>query len=47
VKVCMCETPFISTYTFRFDGDKVTYAAKTNVGFGPTDRPRLVGKMVA
>lgn len=47
VKVCMCETPFISTYTFRFDGDKVTYAAKTNVGFGPTDRPQLVGKMVA
>lgn len=43
-KLCFYETPFIVTLTLKFSGDEVRYASETNVGFGPTKEPALVGK---
>jgi len=36
-------TPFRNTTTLRFAGDQVTYQARLNVSFGPTELPQLVG----
>ncbi len=38
-------TPFCTTLTCRFEGEQVTLDSRDNVGFGPTERPRLVGKI--
>jgi CubicO group peptidase (beta-lactamase class C family) len=43
--LCQYETPFIAAITCRFEGDKLFYNFKANVGFGPAERPQLVGKM--
>ena len=43
--VCYYETPFTVTIIVRFDKDRVYYNFKTNVGFGPTEHPQLVGRM--
>jgi CubicO group peptidase (beta-lactamase class C family) len=43
-KVCLTETPFILTLRLRFSGDEVAFDSESNVGFGPTKAPRLVGK---
>lgn len=43
-RLCFYETPFVQTVTCKFAGDQVTITRKMNVGFGPTDRPALVGK---
>lgn len=43
-KICFYETPFILTMSLKFDGDDVTVESESNVGFGPTKQPRLVGK---
>jgi len=40
------ETPFVVTITCRFKGKKLFYDFKSNVSFGPTERPQLIGKMV-
>jgi CubicO group peptidase (beta-lactamase class C family) len=42
--LCQYETPFVATLTCRFKGKQVFYDFKSNVAFGPTDRPQLVGK---
>lgn len=42
--LCARETPYLATLRLRFDGDQVTFDAETNVGFGNTRRPSLVGK---
>jgi CubicO group peptidase (beta-lactamase class C family) len=44
MKVCYYETPFIETITWKFTDDQVTVTRKMNVGFGPTERPALVGR---
>jgi CubicO group peptidase (beta-lactamase class C family) len=44
IKLCACETPYHTSVTLKFDGDRVTLDAETNVAFGPTKRPQLVGK---
>lgn len=44
-KVCFNETPFVMTLTLRFNGDAVEVDQETNVGFGPTRRPHLVGRV--
>ena len=44
IKLCYVETPFRPTMTLRFEEDRVTYIFKSNVAFGPTERPVLVGK---
>ena len=43
-KICFHETPFIATVRLKFAGDQVTYNAATNVGFGQTKQPELVGQ---
>ncbi len=43
-KICFTETPFILTLRLRFSGDEVMFDSESNVGFGPTKQPRLVGK---
>ena len=43
-RLCFYETPFVATVKLTFDGDEVRCASETNVGFGPTKDPTLVGK---
>jgi CubicO group peptidase (beta-lactamase class C family) len=45
-KLCFYETPFVATMTWKFAGDQVTVSRKMNVGFGPTERPTLTGRLV-
>jgi CubicO group peptidase (beta-lactamase class C family) len=45
MKLCFYETPFVQTVTWKFSGDQVTVTRKMNVGFGPTDRPALTGRI--
>lgn len=44
-KLCFYETPFMITLKLKFDGDKVHCQRESNVGFGPTNQPELVGKV--
>jgi CubicO group peptidase (beta-lactamase class C family) len=44
IKLCAYETPYHTTITLRFDDDRVTLDAETNVAFGPTKRPQLTGR---
>ncbi len=44
--LCFVETPYIQTVTCAFDNDSVKVDVRENVGFGPTQRPALVGKAV-
>jgi CubicO group peptidase (beta-lactamase class C family) len=43
-KICLTETPFYLTLTFRFDGKQVLLDSEYNVAFGPTKSPQLVGR---
>ena len=43
-KVCLTETPFLVTLRLKFGGDELRFDSRTNVGFGATVRPQLVGK---
>ncbi len=43
-KICFYETPFIITLTLKFDGDRLLLDSRSNVGFGATKMPQLVGK---
>jgi CubicO group peptidase (beta-lactamase class C family) len=45
VKLCLYETPYYTTLKLRFDGDQVTCDSETNVGFGSTKHPPLVGRV--
>jgi len=42
-KLCFYETPFIYTIRLRFSGDNLFLDAESNVSFGPTKLPQLVG----
>ncbi len=44
IKLCAYETPYHTTLTLKFDGNQVTLDSETNVAFGPTKQPQLVGK---
>ncbi|HEY0455879.1 MAG TPA: serine hydrolase [Verrucomicrobiae bacterium] len=44
VKLCAYETPYHATLKFKFDGDQLTLDSETNVAFGPTKHPQLLGK---
>lgn len=44
IKLCAYETPYHTTFTLKFDGDQVTLDWETNVAFGPTKRPQLIGR---
>ena len=43
-KICVVETPFVLDVTLKFDGDTLNFDSKSNVGFGATKPPKLVGK---
>jgi CubicO group peptidase (beta-lactamase class C family) len=44
VKVVPYQTPFYSTLSLRFDGDRLLFDSEHNVAFGPTKLPQLIGK---
>ena len=44
VKIAAYETPFSSTLSLRFDGDRLSLDSEHNVAFGPTKLPPLVGQ---
>jgi CubicO group peptidase (beta-lactamase class C family) len=44
VKLALYETPFYSTLSFRFEGDRLLFDAQHNVAFGPTKLPQVVGQ---
>jgi hypothetical protein len=43
-KICFYETPFYVTLGLTFAGDELRLDSESNVAFGPTRQPRLVGK---
>ena len=43
-KLCFYETPFMLTVRLTFSGHELRYSAQSNVGFGRTKQPELVGK---
>ena len=43
-KLCFYESPTSVTLNLRFAGDQVFYDAESNVGFGSTKQPQLVGR---
>ena len=43
-KICFYETPFTVTLGLKFQGDELIFDSTSNVGFGSTKQPRLVGK---
>ncbi|MDX2029610.1 MAG: serine hydrolase [Blastocatellia bacterium] len=44
VKLALYETPFYSTLSFRFDGDRLLLDAEHHVSFGSTKPPQLAGQ---
>jgi len=44
VKILLYQTPFYSTMTFKFDGDRVLLDTEYNVTFGPRNLPQLIGE---
>jgi len=44
VKIAAYETPFYSTLSLRFAGDRLLLESEHNVAFGPTKLPPLVGQ---
>jgi CubicO group peptidase (beta-lactamase class C family) len=47
IKLVLSETPFYSTLTLRFDGDRLVFDSEDNVAFGATKLPQLVGVAAA
>jgi hypothetical protein len=43
-KLCLYETPFVITVRLTYSGDELRWNSESNVGFGPTMEPELVGK---
>ncbi len=43
-KLCFYETPFTITLNLKFSGEELHLTAESNVGFGATKEPELVGK---
>ena len=44
IKLCAYETPFHTMLKLKLDGDQLTFDAETNVAFGATKRPQLIGR---
>ena len=43
-KICFYETPFLNTISLKFTDGQVEFDSQSNVGFGPTKQPKLIGK---
>jgi hypothetical protein len=46
VRICFVETPFVTTVRLHATEGDVRMESETNVGFGPTRQPELVGRAV-
>lgn len=44
LKLVLYETPYYSTLTFKFEGERVVLDSEHNVWFGPTKQPQLTGQ---
>jgi CubicO group peptidase (beta-lactamase class C family) len=44
LKLVLYETPYYSTLTFKFEGERLLVDSEHNVWFGPTKLPQLVGQ---
>jgi len=44
LKLVAYETPYYSTLTFKFEGERLTLDSEHNVWFGPTKQPQLTGQ---
>jgi len=44
IKLCAYETPYHLMLTLKFHGDQLTFDSESNVAFGPTKRPQLIGQ---
>ncbi len=44
--LCWYESSFVATLTCRFEADRLYLNYRTNVGFGPVERPQLVGRQM-
>jgi hypothetical protein len=44
IKLCTYETPYHTTLRLKFGGDQATLDAETNVAFGSTKWPQLIGR---
>lgn len=44
LKLVLYETPYHSTLTFKFEGDRLLLDSEHNVWFGPTKQPQLIGR---
>jgi hypothetical protein len=44
LKLLLYQTPFYSSLTFKFDGDRLMFDSEHNVSFGPRNLPQLVGQ---
>jgi len=47
VKILLYQTPFYSTLTFKFDGERLLLDTEYNVSFGPRKLPQLIGQATA
>ena len=47
LKLIAPQTPFYSTLSFQFDGDRLLLDTEYNVSFGPTRLPVLEGRAAA
>ena len=45
VKACFYKSPFCASMRLEFAGDILLFDQEMNVGFGPTKRPQLVGRL--
>jgi CubicO group peptidase (beta-lactamase class C family) len=45
VKTCAVETPFVTTWTLRFNGDELAWERESNVAFSPRKLPDLIGRI--
>jgi CubicO group peptidase (beta-lactamase class C family) len=43
-RLCFYETPFTITVRLKFSGKELQYSSQSNVGFGATKEPQLLGK---
>jgi CubicO group peptidase (beta-lactamase class C family) len=43
-KLCFSETPFVVTLVLKLSGDTLRFDSESNVAFGPTKQPQLVGR---
>ena len=44
IKLALTQTPFYSTLNLKFDGQRLLFSAKHNVGFGKTEVLELIGQ---